>query len=447
MKVLYIILPVYLFLFLVYGRKDVKGFLLLTGLMTLPFRTTYSVMDVGDAIAWTGGIMISLSDISFFLLFIYLVFRKRTSFRLSPSIALPVFLFILASCYSLINSTWPRMTLFQIIFMLQLFFLYYFVLTNSIESEKDVKMVTSFMIASVCFQGLLSAAQFATGYRLDFFSTGTGAGEFFTIAEEAETVRVYGTLGAPNAFAAYIVPLLLLTIAVRLGTSTNRRATGAAMIFGSLALLFSFSRGGWMSFVVAILALLWMMRREQVLQRKTVIGVVFALAIMVVWFYPEVHARIFGYDRNAAMSRIPLIKIAWNMIEAHPILGVGANTFASVTAAYTTTNDLKGIYLHEVHNQYLLVFAEMGMFGLISFLWLMFASIRQGLSLRHSANPLFRSLGAGVALGFVAAGFHMLVDMFNSYTLMGSLFTLLALTSAIHNLELKKGDVPAHSIR
>ncbi len=443
MKVLYIILPVYLFLFLVYGRKNVKGFLLLTGLMTLPFRTTYSIMSVGDAIAWTGGIMISLSDISFFLLFIYLVFRKRTSFTLSPSIALPVLFFILASFYSLINSTWPRMTAFQIIFMLQLFFLYYFVLMNAVESEKDVRMVTSFIIASVCFQGLLSVAQFATGYRLDFFSTGVGAGEFFTIGEEEETLRVYGTLGAPNSFAAYMVPLLLLTIAMRLGTSTNRRVTGMAMIVGSLALLFSFSRGGWISFLIAVLALLWMMRREQVLQRRTVIGVVFALAVIVVWFYPEVHARIFGYDRNAAMSRIPLIKIAWNMIEAHPVVGVGANTFASVTSTYTTTNDLKGIYLHEVHNQYLLVFAEMGAFGLISFLWLMFASIRQGLSLRHSANPLFRSLGTGIAIGFVASGLHMLVDMFNSYTLMGSLFTLLALATATQNLALKKGAAPA----
>ncbi len=443
MKVLYIILPAYLFLFLVYGRKNIKGFLLFTGLMTLPFRTTYSVMSVGDVIAWTGGIMVSLSDISFILLFIYLVINKKTTFKMSPSIALPAFIFVLAGLYSFINSTWPRMTLYQIIFMLQLFFLYYFVLTNAIESEKDVRMVTFFMIASICFQGVLSIAQFVSGYPLDFFSTGVGAGELFTIAEEEEAVRAYGTMGAPNGFAAYIVPLLLLTIALRVGTHIGKKATGLVMTLGGLALLFSFSRGGWLSFVICIMVLLWMMRREQVVQRKTIIGVLFVLAIMVAWFYPEVHARIYGYDRNAAMSRIPLIKIAWNMIQAHPLFGVGANTFASVTHTYTTSNDLKGIYLHEVHNQYLLVFAEMGLFGLFGFLWLMFAFMRQSFSLRHLRNPLFRAVGIGTALGFVAASIHMLVDMFNSYVLIGSMFTFAALVTAIRNLDLKETGAKA----
>jgi O-antigen ligase len=434
MKALQIILPIYLVLFLVYGRKNIKGFLLLTGIMTLPFRTTYSVLTVDQQVAWTSGITITLSDISFILLFIYLLIHKRTAFRVSPSIALPALCLIVASFWSLINTTWPRMTLFQIIFMTQIFFLYYFVLLNAIESEKELRTVVFFLVASLCLQAVFSSAQFITGNRLDFFSTGQGAAEFLRLTDEGEVPRAYGTIGAPNSFGAYIVPLLLLTLALKLGTKLHNRATLIIGVLGSFALLFCFSRGAWLSFTVSFMLLLWMMRRERMIRFRTVAGAVFVAVIVIALFLPEIEHRVTGYDRNAAMSRIPLLKIAWNMIEEHPVFGVGANTFATVINTYTRTPDLKGIYLHEVHNQYLLVFAETGVFGFIFFAWLMFAFIKDALRFRHHENPMFRALGIGIGLGFVAAGIHMMVDMFNSHILLGSLFSLAAVMSAVGRL-------------
>ncbi len=435
MKALYIIIPAYLILFLFYGRKNLKGFLLLTGLMTLPFRTTYSVVTVGDVIGWTDGIIVTLSDISFFLLFVYLLFRGKKKFTVSPSLAIPAFCFILACTYSLINTTWVRMTVFQIIFVAQLFFLYYFVLVNAIESEKELKTVVVVLIASLCFQAVFSVIQFTTESTLDLFSTGRGTQEFFTIADEAEAPRVYGTIGAPNSFGAYIVPLLLLTLAVKLGTKLHSRAIFLVAVLGGLALLFSFSRGAWLSFSVSFLLLLWVMRREHVIRFKTILGALFVFLVVVAVFLPEVETRLLGYDRNAAMSRIPLLKIAWNMIEAHPIFGVGTNTFASVTKAYTLTPDLKGIYLHEVHNQYLLVFAEAGLLGFVAFVWFMIAAVKKALFLRRSRNVLFRSIGLGIGFGLVASMIHMMVDMFNSHMLMGSLFVSAAIVTAAGDLE------------
>ncbi len=437
MKALYIIIPIYVALFLFYGRKNIKGFLLLTGLMTLPFRTTYSVLSVGEVIGWTDGIVVTLSDISFFLLFIYLLLHKKRRFTASPAIAVPAVCFIAACFYSLINTTWPRMTVFQIIFVMQLFFLYYFVLLNAIESEKELKTVVAFLIASLCLQALFSVVQFTTGSTLDLFSTGKGTEQFFTIADEAEAPRVYGTIGAPNAFGAYIVPLLLLTLAIRLGTKGHSKAVMLIAILGGLALLFSFSRGAWLSFTISFLLLLWMMRRERVIQFKTILGALFIGLIVIALFLPEVQARLYGYDRNAAMSRIPLLKIAWNMIEEHPIFGVGANTFASVTNAYTHTPDLKGIYLHEVHNQYLLVFAETGVLGFITFVWFMLASVKKAFLFRHDQNQFFRSVALGVGFGLIAAMMHMMVDMFNSHLLMGSLFAFAAIVAVVEKLKME----------
>ena len=75
MEALKLVVPIYLLIFILGGFRNIKMFLLLTGIVTMPFRTTYTILDVGPYIGWTNGINISLSDVSFICLFAYLVFK------------------------------------------------------------------------------------------------------------------------------------------------------------------------------------------------------------------------------------------------------------------------------------------------------------------------------------------------------------------------------------
>ena len=104
MDALKIIIPIYFILFVFYGLKDIKRFLLLTGLVTMPLRTSYTLFWGAPHVGWSSGIMISISDVSFMLLFLYLVLVKKDVKFYTPSrIIIPTFLFILACVISVLN--------------------------------------------------------------------------------------------------------------------------------------------------------------------------------------------------------------------------------------------------------------------------------------------------------------------------------------------------------
>ena len=72
-------------------------------------------------------------------------------------------------------------------------------------------------------------------------------------------------------------------------------------------------------------------------------------------FSAPIAARLSQDDQGSALSRVPLMKLAFNMIQEHPFIGIGANNFSIVLPKYLTS-ELRGEWLHIVHNQYLISF-------------------------------------------------------------------------------------------
>ena len=69
--------------------------------------------------------------------------------------------------------------------------------------------------------------------------------------------------------------------------------------------------------------------------RVAVVGAV--VILLLVPFYGRMEARIAGQTRGVTYSqnaRLPLIKLAWKMIQDRPILGVGANNFSPAVSRY-----------------------------------------------------------------------------------------------------------------
>ena len=126
------------------------------------------------------------------------------------------------------------------------------------------------------------------------------------------------------------------------------------------------------------------------------------------------------------------------MIKDHPIVGVGANTFSNMMKYYVS-EDLWDAWLDQVHNQYLLVFAETGLLGLLSFLWLIMSMFRESMQcVKQHGNRLIFYAGIGILFGFLASAIHMMVDIFNSPILLGSLFVLCGICTAANNLGMEK---------
>jgi len=174
--------------------------------------------------------------------------------------------------------------------------------------------------------------------------------------------RVFSTFFMPNTFAAFLV----LVIPARIGSVVERfrrRQWGLGsfvllqvIVLGG-ALVFTFSKGGWLSMIVALGVFVFLCARRRWIPLATVVG----LALLIGLIYP--HAIRAGLPSLGV--RTDFWRSAWGMIRDHPFFGVGIGNFGDYYALYR----LPGARETKLaHNDYLQVLAELGVFGLVAFL-------------------------------------------------------------------------------
>jgi len=137
-----------------------------------------------------------------------------------------------------------------------------------------------------------------------------------------------------------------------------------------------------------------------------IVGCIFSVALSDV-----IIARLFESDNNAAYARIPLMELAFRIIKANPILGVGANNFTVVMYDYISA-ELAGMWLYIVHNKYLLVWAETGIIGIIVFLWFLFSTIGRGWQCWRTQHPIIAPISLAMTVAIIGHMIHMNVDVF-----------------------------------
>jgi O-antigen ligase len=191
-----------------------------------------------------------------------------------------------------------------------------------------------------------------------------------------------------------------------------------------------------MAFAVAFLVLIFALSKGRYVRGKGPLLALLIAAVVVFLFFGQIESRLVSQEgSDAAQDRIYLVKIAWNMIKDNPILGVGANTFMSVITRYTRGPELQYVYLHMVHNQYLLVFAETGLVGILAFLWFMLTCFRESLDcVRRRSNDMAQMVGISAGAGFIAMAIHMMVDMYASPLCLSLLFVFCSLCSAVKKI-------------
>jgi O-antigen ligase len=119
-------------------------------------------------------------------------------------------------------------------------------------------------------------------------------------------------------------------------------------------------------------------------------------------------------DRHSAESRIWYSKLALNAIREHMFTGIGANNqhFAVADDAYAPP-EMIGQERTAIHNTYLATWVELGLLGLVAFIWLLMAGGRRALSASRRTLDRYASV---VITGFFGAltvfALHMAVGTF-----------------------------------
>lgn len=187
-------------------------------------------------------------------------------------------------------------------------------------------------------------------------------------------LRAYGFLPHPNILGG------MLVVAIFSIRPLSRRFSGyaiAAYSVLSIGLFLTFSRLAWIALAIGIVSQ-WLYARRDRLFIKYMGVVLAAFAVCILIFAPLVFTRVSVSGRLEAKSiseRVSSYTDALTLIKNHPLAGIGAGAFTSAVLGEVDANR-NGYALIPAHSAPLVVLTELGVFGLLLYLWLLFVSSR-----------------------------------------------------------------------
>jgi O-antigen ligase len=124
--------------------------------------------------------------------------------------------------------------------------------------------------------------------------------------------------------------------------------------------------------------------------------------------------RVAEDDNGSAAARIHLAKIAWELIGDQPFFGVGAGNYYTSVEAFSDGSPYRSEWAYTVHCDYLLVWAESGVFGLCAYVAFFLTTIYRGWKVWKVGDPLLSILALAIAAATIGLMVHMVVDLFNA---------------------------------
>lgn len=417
---------------------NLRQLLLAVVLIGIPLRWDVNLEWRPDAVAVgaVGGISISATTFALFGLYALWIAERTAGrtrpFRLWP--ALPLVVYIAVTALSLIVAEDRQLGVFQLVLLLQTLLLFIYVASN-VRTRVDVVFVVVALLAGFLLESTIMIATSALG--LSFQGIGLSSHTEELVGSSARDARASGTLGAPNGAGAYIAMMLPISIVV-LWTDLPlwiKRLSLVATGVGLVALVLTYSRGGWLAAAVAAVFVTSVAigRGDVSAGRIAAAGAV--VLLLLVPFHRGIEARIAGETRGVSYlqnARLPQIKLSWNIIRDRPILGVGANNFAPSVSRYAGP-EFTGTWLRTVHSLYLLTWAEAGFGALLALLWFLGSSLRRGWQAFARAGPL-SPLALGLTASILSAMVTMGVERFIARPLIELLWLVAALLVAVEAL-------------
>ena len=236
--------------------------------------------------------------------------------------------------------------------------------------------------------------------------------------------RVFSSIGQSNALAAYLVLAIPLTAAGLFGRRALVRGLALAGVVAMVAaLLFTFSRGGYLGLVAAgvVLAIGW--RRELGAGSKRA---AYAAAVLVAGAAvlgagqaraaPEELGRVLDAGDESARIHVDMWRVAAHVAIDNPMLGTGPETFPLVFPRYShavlaedRAAALDAYRVESPHDVYLAIAAGSGLPALAAYLGLLAASASLTLRAARTATREVRVLLVAVLAALVG---HSVTDAF-----------------------------------
>lgn len=339
-------------------------------------------------------IPISSAAIESFFGFTFLFFLLKKIIQpdfkfLKTSTHLFLLFFILFMGLSLFNSSPYIMKSLKALFFKWLEYILIFIMTQDIlcnsKRVRNCLIILLSVAALICIDAL-----FQRFMGIDFLRHKIT----MPLYPGARSYAITATFHHYNDFGAYLVFNLpfVLVLLISIKNRLHKSALFLLVLLLLVCLILSYSRGALLGFISAIILMLFLFPKEQ----KSVY-IFTTLVILIMIFIPGLKERIFFGDSG----RYLIWKDTLKMIREHPFLGIGLGTFMDYYRKYIL---LVG-NIQYAHNCYLQIWAETGVFALLSFI--LFIG-----SILYKAIKAFNNNCNFVLLGFICALFGFLVHSF-----------------------------------
>lgn len=316
-------------------------------------------------------------------LLIWLISKRSLPKQIKP-IKHPLILFILSLIISMVFSRDRINSLKEAYGYLPCLLLF---LTACALSDKDKeKFIRSIGLAGFIIS-LLTIYQYFFGFQhlLEYAARKKISDSF--VMDYIAAKRVFFPFVTPNALAGYLILALPLTLIIK------EKNKWLPLLIMSLALLLTKSLGAFIGLFLG-LGFYFCLRRK--LRQK---GVFFLTGLLIIT------ALLFSVRSGAQKQHLqPVFSTAMRLsywkdslaiIKAAPLSGIGPGNFNLASSRYA-------------HNSYLQIWAETGILGIISFLWLIMSVLRLGL--KNLGVSAYKTRIAGLAAAGAAFLTHNLID-------------------------------------
>lgn len=403
------------------AKPTLLVFLVIGILVNFDFHLTY----VAGYIGISDGIVIGNFQICLMLLVLLALFgsnQGRT--RFFPQTTVPFLVLMLAGIFSFVNSSDRTLSFYGLLSWIETF-VFYFYIANNVKTVRELKLVLLALQIGMLIQGGVCIVQalLKTNFTLNF--------QVFGQDPYSTVFRAGGVTGSPNYAAPYMAGIIPVTFAqfLILDNKKEKLFAGAALLLGAVGVLLTFSRATWLALFLALLPTSFLLMKQGLLKFRHLAWALLPVLVLTIVFQDAILSRV-GEGSENLENRANLFTTAFNMIMAHPLLGIGINTYTHQMAAYT----VREMYYHwdyMVHSKYLLLWSETGLFGLLSFVAIVLIAFVAAFRLTRKQDRLVATIGAGVFGAILVYAIHMNFESYNCCIDLNQYWLMVALTAAL----------------
>ncbi|MFH1093058.1 MAG: O-antigen ligase family protein [Candidatus Omnitrophota bacterium] len=348
-------------------------------------------LDLGGVKGRT--VVLRLDDIFLFLIFFGWMAKTainkelgllKTSVLMKP-IWVYIFVCILSSCIGVLRGTTKPLTSFFYILKYIEYFMIFFMVSNNIRSQKQVKVLVMFMFITAAIVGLYGLfSAFVLGMRA--------------------TAPFEGKIGEANTLAGYLLLIMGVAGGIFLYIKENRVRflLGGFLLFSIWPFFYTYSRSGLLGFFTMYLAITFLVKRHKIslLLCFIILAIIAPIVFKKPIFFRARQAFTQGKKYEFLGGQITLDESASARIRSwqeakrawarNPIIGEGVAS---------------GRVMQDI--QYGRVLREVGSIGFIAFVWLLIRLLKLGWTVIKNEN--LDSFSRGLALGYFCSLLGLIV--------------------------------------